>query len=238
MDQHPGRLNRIAAVVAVIALIAAAGFGWREHRLRRAAEANLPLTTARVLTEAFSGDASLRVARLTGRVASSSNDPGLANLLPSAQQISVGYSVDYFIDLHRLTPASYRWSAATRTMIVRLPDVTASAPNIDEANATVTQSGLFISRGAAQNLARQASARAGGAAMQRARSPEHMEQARAQARVAVSRLIAGPLNAAKLGDVTVVARYPWDGPEGGSRQPRWDESTPLDVILGKDWDAR
>ena len=65
-----------------------------------------------------------------------------------------------------------------------------------------------------------------------------MDQARAQARVAVSRLIAGPLKAANLGDVTVDARYPWDGSESTGRQPRWDESTPLDVILGKDWNAR
>ncbi len=225
-------LGLAIAGVAVLAL-----FAWRAQQRAEDAEANLPFETARVLAATLTKSAALRVSTLRGAVAVTAADPGFAGLLPSTQKQEMPYAVDYFIDLGRMGAAQYRWNAKARAMLVELPDVTMAVPNIDETRAQGgSPSGIYVTRDASDRLHQQLSARAVSVARAEAAKPENLEKARANARDAVAQLTRAPLAAAGLDRVSVIIRFPFERP--GAIGERWDESTPLDVILGKKDAAR
>jgi Protein of unknown function (DUF4230) len=221
------RLKLALAVIVVLAVGAA--IWWANARADRA-EQQLGLDAARTLSETFAKTRDLRVATLSGEVIARGSDPGFANLLPTSMTVRYPYSVDYFVDLRRVSGSAYRWDAATRTMTVRLPDVSPARPNIDAGAATrVGTSGVFMSRDAAQRLNRQVAARAALRAAESAKKPAHLDRARESAREAMKALVATPLSAAGLGEVKVVVRYPWEA-GGAGNAVRWEESTPLDKV--------
>ncbi len=232
-----GRLSRalIALAVAGVALL---GFlAWRGQVRAADAEANLPYETAKVLNATLARSAALRVSTLRGELAVTAADPGFAGLLPSTQKRVMPYAVDYFVNFDAVGAAQYRWDAKAKAMLVELPDVTVAAPNIDEARAQGdTASGIFVTRAASDRLHQQMSARAVSVAQAEAVKPENLEKARANARDALARITRAPLAAAGLGSVDVIVRFPFE--RTGAIARRWDESTPLDMILGKKDAAR
>ena len=90
-----------------------------------------------------------------------------------------------------------------------IPDVVPTTPNIDETRRrTLATAGMFVTREAFDNLNRRAATLATRAAYAEAKKPRHLEAARANAKVAVARLLETPLAVAGLGDVTVEVRLP------------------------------
>lgn len=229
-----GRRRRVwpALLVLALLLIAAAGlYAWRQSVAREEAERQLGLDASRVLSVHFSAAAQIKVGALSGEVVTRGRTESLGGLVRSEQTVKAPYAVDYFVDVSRLGPANYRWDADTRTITVEVPDVVPATPNIDEANAQANQSGLWISRGAGLELARQTSRRAAQRAAETAKRPEHLDRARQNARIVIERLASAPLEAAGLGEVRVAVRFPWEGRPGTRDGEYLDASRPIADVL-------
>ena len=225
--RKPG-LILVALLVAAVAV-----FAWWQYSARVEAERTLGLDASRVLSEHFSRAAAVKVATLNGEVIAGGEDKGFMGMLPSERTTKTPYSVDYFVDLSRMGPRSYRWEEATRTLTIDIPDVAAGKPNIDEAQATSQQKGLFISRRAALELARETSRRASAASVKAAAKPEHMGRARENARTVVATMAAGPLAAAGLDDVRVAVSFPWEPKGRGLPTEQMDRSRRVEEVLGE-----
>jgi hypothetical protein len=169
---------------------------------------------------------------LSGKTVARGSDEGFMGLIKSEQTTSIPFTVDYFVDVSRIDQRSYRWNPETKTLSVEIPDVTVARPNIDETAARSQQSGLYISRRASLDLARQTSERAAARSKQAAQKPENMQKARDNAKAVVARMAQGPLSAAGLTDVKVEVRYPWE-PNDASAVPseRWDQSRRMEEVL-------
>ncbi|HZG07840.1 MAG TPA: DUF4230 domain-containing protein [Allosphingosinicella sp.] len=223
--RKPGFLL-VAVVLGVLAL-----FAWWQRSERMEAERRLGLDASRVVAESFSNAAQVKVGTLSGRIVSRGEDRGFLGVVPSEQTSALPFSVDYFIDLNRIGQGDYRWDEATKTLNVAIPDVTVSKPNIDETAASSRQKGVYISRRAAQELAQQTSRHASARSMQAAREPQRLDQARANARTVVSRMAQPPLQAAGLGEVKVVVKFPWETGDKSTAGERWDQSRRPEEVL-------
>ena len=223
--------SRYFAVVASVALIVAlAIYALVQREQKEEAQQDLSYETAKILTEKFSEKAALQVMTVSGELVVSASDSGFAGLLATSQKRRLPYSVDYFVDLSDLGPEKYRWLASESTMIIEIPDVTISRPNIDESRAKGgTPDGLFVSRGAAMRLNQKLAARSTSFAADHAKKPENLEKARRSARDKIEKFVSAPLAVAGLGKVVVVTRYPWENT--GIAKERWDYSTPLIEIM-------
>lgn len=207
-------------------------YAYQQNQRADSAEQDLPYETAKILSAEFAESTSLRVMVVSGELVVTANDKGFAGLLPTSQKRRLPYSVDYHVDLSDLGIEKYRWLASEKTMIIEIPDVTVSRPNIDESKSVgETPDGVFVSRGASARLQQKVAARATGFAAAEAKKPENLNKARRSARDKIQKIIGAPLAAAGLGNVVVVTRFPWE--TGGAAAERWDESTPLSEIVGK-----
>jgi hypothetical protein len=224
-------MNRKAIGIA----IALGVVGWivvqRQHAAQEARSVGIEVS--RTITASFAGMNALKVGTVSGDVLSSSNTTTFFGTLPVIQRSKAPYSVDYFVDLSKLSAANYRWNATTRTMSIDVPDVTIAAPNIDGAKAAIVQQGVYISRGAGITLQQQAAERATAAATRTAQDPKYIAQARANARAAIAKLATTPLKAAGLGTVKVAVRFPIDPKPASVAQEDWDQSTPVAEILAR-----
>ena len=228
--------------VKILVLAIVAGlivFAWLQYRARIEAERNLGLDAARIVSSEFSKRADLRVATLRGQVVAGGSDKGLFGILPSEQVTALPYTVEYFLDLSKTGPRSYRWDPGSMTLVVDIPDVTVGTPNINEAAGTTRQKGVFISRKAARELARQTSIRAAAKSRQEAEKPENLNKARENARAEVARMAQGPLTAAGLKDVRIAVRFPWE-PKDRSALPveQWDSSRAVEDVLREKREGR
>lgn len=218
-------------VVGVLLLIVILGF-YATYQSSRAdeAEANMAFETAKIIDLKFAKTTTLRVATISGKIIARADDAGFAGLIPTSQTRRLPFSTNYFVELGKVGVNNYRWLESEKTMIVEIPDVTISKPNIDEASQVAkSPTGAFVSRGASTRLQQQLSSRAVSAANAEAKKPENLEKARESAKAAVQNIISAPLKAAGLGDINVVTRFPWEGK--GLVKERWDESTPLSEII-------
>ncbi len=222
----------LGALIAAI-LVAALGYGCWQRNERAKAENQLGLASARTISEVFSKTRSLQVATLSGEVIAIGRDRGWMGMVPSSMTVKYPYSVNYLVDMRTFDPSQFRWDEKARTMTVTIPDVAPQPPAVDAAKAVYTDtSGLFISRTAAQRIINLAGSRAQQRAAASAAKPQHMDAARKSAREAVQALVAAPLKAAGLGEVSVTVRYPWEG--AGKGEPvRWDESRTVGEVYGK-----
>ncbi|CAM3140916.1 hypothetical protein SPAN111604_05965 [Sphingomonas antarctica] len=219
------------AVVALLAFILAVAL-WREHGARKTAETNVPFESARIIDATFDKAVSLKVATLSGQVRSSASDAVLFGRIVNTQSRTFPYSVDYFVDLRRFGKSDMRWNAATKTMVVTVPDVMPAVPNVDEARGTMeAPKGLIVPRGSMQRLQQQISGRATGVVSKTANDPAWIAKARESGRDAMAQLVRAPLAAAGVGDVKVAVRYASEGT--GRSAELWDESTPLDIIMAR-----
>lgn len=227
--------TKFIVVALAILLVMSIFYANRETNRADDSEANLPFEVAKVIEVRLAKTATLRVATISGNIIARADDPGFAGLLSSSQTRTLPFTADYFVDLEKIGVNDYRWLEAEKTMIIEVPDVTISKPNIDEASQIAKPpTGIFVSREAASRLQQQLSSRAGSAARAEARKPENLENARESARKAIRNIVSIPLEAAGLGRAKVVIQFPWE--RRGSTAERWDESTPLSEIyrqLGK-----
>lgn len=218
----------VAAVVLVAVLVAAWSYKAAEER-RRAEEIVTAQGLATVIDATFAKANALKVGEISGTLDVTSVDPGRFRIFSSSQKVVLPYSVDYSIDLSRLTTSDLRWDAERRTLTVEVPDVATGKPNVDEARRRLVDTdGLYVSRRASENLSRRAAVLAAGAAAREAAKPEHLGKARANARNAIANLLQAPLNVAGYGDVTVEVRFPQDAVRDGER---WDVSPSIEDVL-------
>jgi hypothetical protein len=183
----------------------------------------------RVLSATFSNKAALKVGEINGTLDVTVVDPGAVPLLRSSQKATVPYSVGYTLDLSDVGADDYRWDPNTRNLTIRVPLVSAEAPNVDEANRAVAgTSGIFVTRGASANLARRASQLATAKAGEVAAEPANLAKAQVNAEKVVAALARTPLEAAGLGPIQVRVVTPAAGVGDGER---WDVSRSIEQVL-------
>lgn len=172
----------------------------------------------------------LQVYRLSGDVRTTSNvKGGPFKLLEGRMTVSQPWSVSYLVDMRQLGLDDYIWDPATRTLRVRVPEVTPDAPNIDASRRKVDMGGLVITRTMQEQLSTAIANGARRQAQAEATKPENLAAARAEARRAVAANLRGPLEVATGEPVTVEVVFPSD-----ERTPseRWDVSRSIAEVLG------
>ena len=198
-------LTRIqgAPWIVVIALLAAvAWLGWRAFFYQEEGD---PVGSAML---AFEKQNSLTV--FSSRfevVAESVDNRGPFGQIEARQAVIVPASVEYRLDLSAMEEGDFAWDADSATLRVTLPQLQTSVPNIDEGSARVFTEGLFVTRDAASDLARNNSQQATRKASEFAKNPEILSLARQAAKEAVRQNLAIPLQVAGHGDVTVDVRF-------------------------------
>jgi hypothetical protein len=128
-------------------------------------------------------------------------------VLQSRQATIVPATVEYRLDLSGMGRGDFQWAPETGRMMVTLPQLQISRPNIDEAAARVFTEGTFVTREAAQDLARNNSAQAERRAAEFAKNPEVLNLARQAAAQAVRQNLAIPLQVAGYQNATVEVRF-------------------------------
>lgn len=221
----------VALVLAAVAVLAAA-YGWR------AWQRDYTVTTredgravAQVVAARLDGASQLKVSTLSGTVQSVATDVRGFGLLSSDHVVKAPFTVDYFVDLSRLSTRDMRWDERRHALLVTVPEVSVGRANVDESRATLVQTrGLFVTRGAANALSQKASAIAQTTAQRDAERPQRIIQARDYARAALSRFLATPLRAAGLRVDRVEVAFP---SEHAARSERWDTSRSLAEIFAE-----
>ena len=232
-DLTPARKPRPILWIILLALALLAGyFLWhRAQERQRAEELAQAQGLVKVLSATFHRRNAINVGEVEGAFDVTSIDPGQISLLRSAQKVKLPYSINYSVDLSGMTAERYRWDKDSRTLVVEAPDVTIGRPNIDEARReTLATQGLFVTRGAADNLSRRAAVQANRAAAAEAAKPVHIDRARANARRVIADMLQTPLELSGMGRVKVVVRLPQDRAPDGEQ---WDVGPSIAEVLAE-----
>ena len=211
-DLRPGvtreqNLAKVQAVpwLIVIGLLAAVAFlTWRAFFYQEEGD---PVGSAML---AFERQNSLTVFSSRFEVVAESEDTrGVMGVpvLRSRQATIVPASVEYRLDLSGMDRGDFVWDEAGDRLTVTLPQLQTSRPNIDEGAARVFTEGAYVTRDAAQDLARNNSQQAERKASAFAKNPEILALARQAAREAVRQNLTIPLQVAGYGDVSVDVRF-------------------------------
>ncbi len=200
-------LAKVQAVpwLIVIALLAAVAF--LTYRAFFYQEEGDPVGSAML---AFEKQNSLTVFSSRFEVVAESEDTrGVMGVpvLRSRQATIVPASVEYRLDLSGMDRGDFVWDEAGDRLTVTLPQIQTSRPNIDEGAARVFTEGAYITRDAAQDLARNNSQQAERKASAFAKNPEILALARQAARQAVRQNLTIPLQVAGYDNVTVDVRF-------------------------------
>lgn len=215
-DLRPGvtreqNLARVQAVpwLIVIGLLAAVAFlTWRAFFYQEEGD---PVGSAML---AFEKQNSLTVFSSRFEVVAESEDTrGVMGVpvLRSRQATIVPATVEYRLDLSGMDRGDFVWDEAGDRLTVTLPQLQTSRPNIDEGAARVFTEGAYVTRDAAQDLARNNSQQAERKATAFAKNPEILALARQAAREAVRQNLTIPLQVAGYGDVSVDVRFEDEG---------------------------
>ena len=215
-DLRPGvtreqNLARVQAVpwLIVIGLLAAVAFlTWRAFFYQEEGD---PVGSAML---AFERQNSLTVFSSRFEVVAESEDTrGVMGVpvLRSRQATIVPATVEYRLDLSGMERGDFVWDEAGDRLTVTLPQLQTSRPNIDEGAARVFTEGAYVTRDAAQDLARNNSQQAERKATAFAKNPEILALARQAAREAVRQNLTIPLQVAGYGDVSVDVRFEDEG---------------------------
>lgn len=218
-------MRYLNGLIAIIAFLALGYFGWDQRSKRieadkaaATAQLKLDLAATRLLEEAFTARGDLRVARLTGRVSTPSNVPGI--IFKPSQVTVAPFAVNYFIDLSKIRRDSFAFDASKGEVVIRIPDVSVERPTVDMENAQIRQDGLFISRGDGVLLARKGAENLRQNASQRAGRSVRIKAARESGRRQIAQLAEGMYGAVDQ-KVKVVVQYPW---EAGRSDEQWERS--------------
>ena len=215
-DLRPGvtreqNLARVQAVpwLIMIGLLAAVAFlTWRAFFYQEEGD---PVGSAML---AFEKQNSLTVFSSRFEVVAESEDTrGVMGVpvLRSRQATIVPATVEYRLDLSGMERGDFVWDEAGDRLTVTLPQLQTSRPNIDEGAARVFTEGAYVTRDAAQDLARNNSQQAERKATAFAKNPEILALARQAAREAVRQNLTIPLQVAGYGDVSVDVRFEDEG---------------------------
>lgn len=219
------RSNALVLVLVLLVAALAGLAGWQYTRAQEA-EQQIGLDASRVLSAVFTQAQDLRVATLSGKALTKSEDDG--PIFKSEQITIAPYQANYFLDLKKVGRESYQWSPTNRRMTISIPDIFVEQPSVDMARAQVKQDGIWISRRAGVELARKASMQLAQEATATAKSDENMDKARQSARAAVARYVARPLQVAGFEGVTVDVRFAFEG----ARDPsQLDRSRPISEVV-------
>jgi hypothetical protein len=207
MDHHqlkPVPLARPVALPWVLFVASLALAAWALWRSFTPAHGGDPLSTT--LT-AFEKQNRLTVfsAQLSPVVAN--EDETLFGMLKSRQVAVIPARVDYTIDLSQMGKDRLSWNAQAKRLDVRLPPLTPSRPNLDEARAQYLREGVWITSTAQDRLTHANSQLAEKQAGEQATNPVLMGLARAAAKDAIRQNLAIPLQVAGYGDVMVAVRF-------------------------------
>ncbi|MBA4355783.1 MAG: hypothetical protein C0409_13945, partial [Novosphingobium sp.] len=137
----------------------------------------------------------------------SSDDSRLFGLVNAKQVAVIPARVDYTINLASVGRDRLAWNAETQTLGVKLPPLTVSRPNLDEARAQYLRDGLWISREAQDKLTRDNTRLAEAQAVNQAANPVLMNLARQAAKEAISQNLSIPLQVAGYGKAKVVVTF-------------------------------
>jgi hypothetical protein len=222
-------LPKQLVLILILAVLAFGAYvGYEKYVERYTVERDDTLVLSKIVTATFAKGSSLKVGTLSGTVQATATDVRGFGLLNSDQVIKAPYSVDYFVDLSRLSLQNYIWNPKSRTLSIRVPEVTVAPANVDESKMMVRRRGIFITSAAFDAMGRISSVQAVKVAQAAAAKPENLGKARDNARVALATLLRAPLNAAGVRDVNIVVHFPTDG---GRVNERWDESRSLARVL-------
>lgn len=182
---------------------------------------------AKVLSETLSDKSSLIVQEAAGVLLITAVNHG--TVFDTWQKSKVPYSVVYTVDQSRISAATTRYDASSKTLFVQIPEVSVQPPNIDETRKVITgRGGYWTSRQASENLAARASKLATAGAAESANKPDKVRAAQEKARTKVEQLFEVPLRASGQRDVNVVVRLSTDASQAGER---WDVSPSIEQIL-------
>lgn len=220
-------LGTILVMLIVVAVAGALGYQfYREHYVVEKRDGQV---LAGVVTAAFTGRNDLRVGNTTGIVQAKAEDINSAGL-HTEQIMKAPYSVDYFVDLSKLSLNDYRWNEKNRTLTIVLPPVTVGRPNVDESRRTmIVTKGWWVSRAAAERLTQRVSSTAQQLVKVEAEKPEYIRRARERARNSATSFIRPALAVAGLNDVHVIAQFPDE--MGGANSEQWDLTRSLREVL-------
>lgn len=200
----PAPLAARSALPWLLFVTALALAGWALWQLYKPQAPGDPLATTLV---AFEKQNRLMVfsAELAPVVAN--DDTRLFGLVKSRQVAVIPARVDYSLDLAAIDRSRMAWNAATRRLDVALPPLRLSRPNLDEARAQYLREGVWITRGAQEQLTRANTQSAERQAAEAAANPALMALARGAAKAAIRQNLSIPLSVAGYGDVTVAVRF-------------------------------
>ncbi len=142
-----------------------------------------------------------------------SNDSRLFGLVTSRQVTVIPARVEYAVDLGKVGRDRMRWDQASKTLTVRLPPLTVTRPNLDEARAQYLREGVQITRDTQDKLTRDNTRVAEQLAVQQAANPVLLGLARSAAKDAIRQNLAIPLQVAGFGDVKVSVPIDGDVPK-------------------------
>jgi hypothetical protein len=200
----PVRLQAVPWLLVVVLLTATAWLTWRAFFHQEEGD---PVGSAML---AFEKQNALTV--FSSRfevVAESVNNQRVLGVpvLQSRQATIVPATVEYRLDLSGMERGDFRWNPETARMTVTLPQLQITRPNIDEAAARVFTEGTFVTRDAAQALARNNSEQAERRAAAFAKNPEVLNLARQAAGAAIRQNLAIPLHVAGYQNATIEVRF-------------------------------
>jgi len=172
----------------------------------------------------------LQVYRLSGTVTTKRRTSGgIGDILTGEMTVKQPWALAYFVDMGDLGLDDYVWDERTRTLLVHAPAARPERPNIDESRQVVAYRGPLITRDMQTRLRQGVAIGAGQQATAEAAKPENLAAAGAAARKAIAHNLQAPLQAAGLGNVTVVVRAR-EGARGGGQ---WDVSRSIADVLAE-----
>lgn len=183
------------------ALVAAAVLAWQ---LWKPEDIGDPLATSLI---AFEKQDRLSVFSAQLAPVVSSDDSRMFGLVKSKQVAVIPARVDYAIDLATVGRDRMKWNTVTKTLSVRLPPLSVTRPNLDEARAQYLREGVWITRDAQAKLTRDNTRLAEQLAVEQAGNPVLMNLARGAAKEAIRQNLSIPLQVAGYGEVKVVVSF-------------------------------
>ncbi len=201
-DRPLARVQAVPWLIVIALLAAVAWLGWRAFVYEEEGD---PVGSAML---AFEKQNSLTV--FSSRfevVAESVDNRGPFGQIESRQAVIVPASVEYRLDLGEMDRGDFTWDAEANRLTVTLPQLQTTRPNLDEARARVFTEGLYVSRDASADLARNNSQQAERKASAFAKNPEILNLARNAARQAVRQNLTIPLQVAGYEDLSVDVRF-------------------------------
>lgn len=195
------RVSLLPWALFLVALAAAVFFAWKWWQPEDLGD---PLATSLV---AFEKQDKLTVFSAELAPVVSSNDSRMFGLVNSKQVAVIPARIDYTIDLSKVGRERLNWDAQTQTLRVKLPTLTVSRPNLDEARAQYLRDGIWITREAQDKLTRDNTRLAEAQAVQQAANPVLMNLARQAAKEAISQNLSIPLQVAGYGKAKVVVTF-------------------------------